>query len=291
MAMALARNRRLPHVLTPCGMLAPGALRRRWWKKMPIRLWFQTRALREANCLQAQSELECQHIRRFGLRNPVALIPAAIPGPAAGGPDAEQFRSDLQIRSSVKVVLYLGRLHPVKGLERLIEAWCRLHLASEEWRLVLAGPDEGGFEEVLRHQIAVAGCADSVLFTGSLDNRQKWGALAAAELFVMPSDFENFGLSIVEAMMAQLPVITTTGTPWKELPEQRAGWCIPPTVEALTATLREALAMSQEQRRTMGRRAAEFASRFRPEQAAADLIHVYEWLLGRSARPSCVRMD
>ena len=291
MAMALARSRRLPHVLTPCGMLAPGALRHRWWKKTPIRLWFQTRALREANCLQAQSELEYQHIRRFGLPNPVAIIPAAVPGPPAHGPTAEHFRSAFPIGSSPKVVLYLGRLHAVKGLERLIEAWSRLRPSSEEWVLVLAGPDEAGFEATLRAQITAAGCGDSVLFTGCLDNQQKWSALAAAELFVMPSDFENFAISIVEAMMAQLPVITTTGTPWKQLPEEGIGWCIEPTTQPLVRALREAMQMTPDKRHAMGARAAAFARRFRPEHVAADLLQVYEWLLGNSSRPACVTIE
>ena len=72
LAMCLSQLRNIPHLLNPCGMLAPGALRHRWWKKAPARLWFQCRALKRAACLQGQSDLEWQHIRRFGLRNPIA---------------------------------------------------------------------------------------------------------------------------------------------------------------------------------------------------------------------------
>ena len=83
-------------------------------------------------------------------------------------------------------------------------------------------------------------------------------------------------------------MITTTGTPWKELPAQGAGWCVEPTVEAVRDALGAALAMSDDARQEMGRRAADFASRFRPERAAADLIQVYQWLLGRRDKPDCV---
>jgi glycosyltransferase involved in cell wall biosynthesis len=107
----------------------------------------------------------------------------------------------------------------------------------------------------------------------------------------MPSDFENFGNAIVEAMLSGLPVITTTCTPWQELPAAGAGWCVEPTVHALALTLREALQMPEETRRAMGLQAAKLAMRFRPEIAGADLIHVYQWLLGQSPRPSCVRIE
>jgi glycosyltransferase involved in cell wall biosynthesis len=210
----------------------------------------------------------------------------------------------------------------VKGLSRLLQAWGRIQNEKAEngsfksrnlesrkqkagerqgdgrwergegtagkWVLVLAGPDEGGYRKELERLVGELGCGGSVVFTGELDDAQKWEALAAADLFVMPSDFENFGNAIVEAMMAGLPVITTTGTPWKELPVAGAGWWVEPTVDAMTVALREALALPEETRREMGRQALTYSARFRPEQAASDLIQVYQWLLGRGAKPECV---
>ncbi|MEI6377824.1 MAG: glycosyltransferase, partial [bacterium] len=156
----LARHRRLPHLLAPCGMLAPGALRHHGWKKIPIRLWFQDRALREAQCLHAKSHKEYEDIRRFGLRNPVAIIPNPIAMPpgreergdgrseregngrqrsdvrgqrsVAGGPvvrgpwsSGQWTRSPSSLGPVVyppRTVLFLGRLHPVKALARLLQA-------------------------------------------------------------------------------------------------------------------------------------------------------------------------
>jgi glycosyltransferase involved in cell wall biosynthesis len=292
LAADLARRRKIPHVLTPCGMLAKGALRHHWWNKVPARIWFQVRALREAACLQAQSEIEVGQIRDFGLQNPVALIPASVPGrPQDRAVSAQEFRSLFQVPAQSRVLLYLGRLHPVKGLSRLVEAWGRLRPHTGDWLLVLAGPNEGGFEETLRSQAGAAGVSDRIGFTGALDHYQKWGALDAAELFVMPSDFENFGLAIVEAMQSGLPVVTTTGTPWQELPAAGAGWWIEPTVDALASTLQEALQMPEETRREMGRQALKYSQHFRPEKAAVDLIQVYKWLLHQAPRPACVRLD
>ena len=295
LAASLAHRRRIPHVLTPCGMLAKGALRHHWWKKTPARIWFQDRGLREAACLQAQSDIEVRQIRDFGLRNPVALIPAAVAGPGGDGvPSGDAFRKQFNIPLGKRLILYLGRLHPVKGLERLVQAWAEIQKSaarsplSSDWLLVLAGPNEGGFEQTLRALASAAGVSERISFTGALDHHQKWGALDAAELFVMPSDFENFGLSIVEAMLSGLPVITTTGTPWKELPAKGAGWWVKPTVDALASALREALDLPEEKRREMGRQALNYSARFRPEKAASDLIQVYQWLLGRAPQPEYV---
>ncbi|MEI7941071.1 MAG: glycosyltransferase, partial [Verrucomicrobiota bacterium] len=224
-----------------------------------------------------------------------------------------------------RTVLFLGRLHPVKGVARLVEAWAEIQIKKAEsiplksrnwesrkqksedrgpwsvvrgpvvrgpwsgdWQLVIAGPDEGGMRPGLEAALRAQGCEESVIFTGELDEQQKWAAYRAADLFVMPSDFENFGNSIVEAMLSSLPVITTTGTPWKELPAQGAGWCVEPTVEAVRDALGAAMAMPDDARQEMGRRAAVLAAKFGPEQVGADLIQVYEWMLGRRDKPECV---
>ena len=155
---------------------------------------------------------------------------------------------------------------------------------------MLAGPDEGGHRRELEAQIARLGCRGSVMFAGELNDPQKWAALAAADLFVMPSDFENFGNAVVEAISSGLPV-TTTGTPWQELPAAGAGWWVEPTVAALAAALREAFQIPEEKRREMGRQALNYSQRFRPARAVADLIQVYQWLLGQSPRPACVRVE
>ena len=349
-AAAQARARGLPHLLAPCGMLMPGALRRRWWKKVPVWLWFQGSALRQAQCIHAKSQKEYEDIRRFGLLNPIAIIPnpIALPpgreergegrsesegngrqrsevrgqrsvaggpvvrgpwssGPSPGSPQSGsplssgQWSRSPSPRSPVvpfsRTVLFLGRLHPVKGLARLIQAWAKIQKpaarspSSLQWQLVLAGPDEGGYRKELERLIGELGCGESVVFAGELNDAQKWEALAAADLFVMPSDFENFGNAIVEAMMSGLPVITTTGTPWKDLPALGVGWCVEPTVGALELALREALQMPEEARREMGRKALDYSAQFRPEKAASDLIQVYQWLLHQAPCPACVRLD
>ncbi|HUM35312.1 MAG TPA: glycosyltransferase [Anaerolineae bacterium] len=294
-----ARQRSVPHLLAPCGMLAPGALRHHGWKKVLSRFWFQDRALRAAQCLHAKSRQEYEHIRSFGLRNPVAIIPNPIAPPPVGGP---LVRGPQSVVPNRRTVLFLGRMHRVKGLARLVRAWAEVQRSavsgrwssgpsSASWQLVLAGPDEGGYRREVEALIEELGCQNSVMLIGELDEKQKWNALAAADLFVMPSDFENFGNAIVEAMLCAVPVVATTGTPWEELKRMQAGWWVEPRVETLADALREALTMPDAQRQAMGQRAFKLADQFRPSRIGADLVQVYQWLLSGAVRPACVRCD
>lgn len=289
-AAVTARRRRIPHLLGTSGMLEPNALRRSRWKKLIVRLLFQDRALREAPCLVSNSEKEITDIRAYGLTNPIALIPNPVFGPEAvtNPVTPEEVRERFPVGRGSRTLVYLGRIHPVKGVHRLAEAWCQVAKSHDSWNLIIAGPDEGGFQSVVEDILRWAGCAASVHFTGSLDDRWKWGLLQQADLFVMPSDYENFGIAIVEALLAGLPVITTTRTPWQILRERGAGWIAEPETEALVAVLREALATEGETLREMGRRGAVLGRNYAPEAVASLLVAVYEWLLGRGSRPECV---
>ncbi|HEY3854632.1 MAG TPA: glycosyltransferase [Verrucomicrobiae bacterium] len=289
LAGQIARARKLPHLIAPCGMLAPGALRHHGLRKQAALVLFQRKILRDAQCLHAKSQKEYDDIRQFGLRNPVAVIPNPISAPS--DPDAasqNQFRLAHNMKPATRILLFLGRLHPVKGLPRLIHAWSNVRDRRHDWTLVLAGPDEGGHRKELESLATRLNCRDQIVFTGELDNSKKWIALRAAELFVMPSDFENFGSSIIEAMSCATPVITTTGTPWKELPSLRAGWYVEPNVQALSHALDEALAMTPENLKMMGQNAAKIANKFRPSDISQNLIGVYTWLLNQDKQPSCV---
>ncbi len=292
LAGQVARERSLPHLLAPCGMLEPGALRHHRWRKMGVLLWFQLRALRECRCLHAKSLKELADIRQFGLRNPVAVFGNPIPlPPPERRKTAADFRNRLQLAGNSKILLFLGRLHPIKGLPRLFQAWSGLCGRHPEWVLVVAGPEEAGHGAVLRAAAAVLPDQGRIHFTGELDEAWKWAALAAADLFVLPSDFENFGNAIVEAMFCGVPAITTTGTPWKELPGAGAGWCVAPTADALAEALGQGLSLSDQERKSMGERAKTVAAPFSVERTTADLLAVYEWLLGHGTKPKCVHED
>ena len=287
-AAQAAATRGLPHIVTPCGMLQTGALRRSGWKKRLCRLAFQDRILKSARCLHAKSAAEAKGIRDFGLTNPVAVIPNPVPVPQdTDRIDCAPFRQGYQL-DDASVTLFLGRVHPVKGLERLIRAWSNVLKKEQRWFLVLAGPDEDGYTARLKRLAAELDCTDRIRFTGALNGADKWAAFKAADLFVLPSDFENFGSAAVEAMAFGIPVITTTGTPWHRLDETGAGWCVPPTAAAVTAALEQAMALDEAARRRMGQAGRKLAAEYQTGRVADALLATYDWLLHDADKPAFV---
>lgn len=290
-AARLSRTRCLPHVISLHGTLATKALQHRGWKKLPVGFWFQNCALSSAACLHATAPKELEEIRAFGVRTPVAVVPLPVevlPLPLAG--DRVELLRCLGLDDDQKFVLYLGRLHPVKGLERLIGAWARLAPTHPGWQLILAGPDEDGFRACLERLIAVEGLSNSVRLVGPVNAAQKAALFADARLLVMPSDFENFGMAIAEALAHGLPVVTTTGTPWSNLASVNAGWWVAPTESAIAAALEEALALPDATLKKMGVRGAELARLYTLEAVSLQLEDLYRWLLGQAPRPEFVSL-
>lgn len=274
----------LPHIVAPCGMLQPEALKHSRWKKQICRLLFQDRVLRKAACLHAKSQAEAEQIRALGFTQPIAVVPNPV-GPPSQTLSPEEFRKQYQIPDK-PCVTFIGRIHPVKGLERLIRAWASQQ--TNTWHLVLAGPDEGGYLATLRKVATSLGCQDRISFPGPLAEDAKWALLRCSHLFVLPSDFENFGTAAVEAMQAGLPVITTTGTPWRQLQQQDCGWWVPPTVGALHEALHDAMALPTTSRQQKGTACQKIGRKFSSDTVAQQLLSVYQWLLQQQDMPESV---
>lgn len=284
----VARSTKTPHVISICGMLAGGAIRRHWLKKLPAKLMFQDRALREAGCLHATSAKELAEIRDYGLRNPVAVIPLPVEIDSPTEQEQRMFDKKHRLTGSKRYVLFLGRIHPVKGLENLVNAWARITNDHPEGHLLIAGPDEGGHKATVEALVTDLGMQGSITFIGVVEGREKWACYGAASLFIMPSEFENFGLAIAEAAAVGLPIITTTGTPWQALHENGGGWWVPNSPEQLAQTLATALAMPDFELRSTGRRAQGLVSPLTVGAVALQFLQVYRWLANREQRPTCV---
>ena len=277
-AASVARCLRKPLVVTVHGMLTPWARNHKKWKKHLAWNLFARRHLDSATLLHATSDSEADGLRVLFPNQPIAVIPNGI--------NRAHVKRNPVLHP--REVLFLSRIHPVKGLENLIEAWARVRPC--DWRLTIAGPDENGHRHLLQRKIDGAGLGDGIRFLGAVEGKAKDDLYSRASLFVLPSFTENFGLVVAEALAAGVPVITTRGAPWNSLVQNRCGWWIELGVPPLEAALREAIGLTDQQRDEMGARGRHFVEQnFTWNTIAAEMREAYEWVLNVGARPSCVR--
>ncbi len=284
-AACIASRLQCPLVISPHGMLEPWALRHHRHRKRIAWVLAERAALGRADLLQAMSSSEAVSFRAARLFQPVVVHPVGIDIPVALPPPQSPERKT-QSRPS-RTCLFLARLHPIKGLPLLLDAWGKVQPAG--WQLVIAGPDQHGHRAAMASLANRLGIDESVAFREPVHGTEKWRLLADADLFVLPSHSENFGVVIAEALTAGTPVITTTGTPWEVLPAHRAGWWVPPDVASLAAALREATTLPPSVLREMGGRGRELArGRCDWSAIAATALHAYRWLLHGGPAPAAV---
>jgi glycosyltransferase involved in cell wall biosynthesis len=272
-----AAGRATPLIVSPRGMLAPAALAFSRWKKQAFWALFQGPAIHGAACIHATSQQEYEEIRGFGLANPVAIIPNGIDLPEAATPQNA-------VPAVERVVLSLGRIHPKKGLARLVGAWSKLESIYPDWRLRIAGPPEFGHDKELR-ALAASLRLTRVSIEGPIYGEAKTVAYQHADVFVLSTLNENFGLTVAEALAAGTPVISTKGAPWSGLEREGCGWWVEHGIESLAAALAHAMAFPREGLKAMGDKGREWMARdFSWECVARDMLDVYLWL-ARSAEP------
>jgi glycosyltransferase involved in cell wall biosynthesis len=238
----------------------------------------QKSALMAASCFHATSVSEYEDIRRMGFRQAVAVIPNGVDVP------------DLPPKfvGSKRTLLFLGRIYPGKGLDVLLSAWGRIQDRFPAWGLRVVGPDDSGYLSKMR-RLARELRIERVEFCGALFGREKWRAYREADLFVLPTSSENFGMSIAESLAAGTPAIVSKGAPWAALESQQAGWWIDIGVEPLVDCLREVLGRTPESLAEMGMRGRRWmAADFSWTQVGQQMGATYRWLLDRADRPNCV---
>ncbi len=262
----LCKKRGIPRVVSVRGMLEPWARKHKRLKKWIAWEVYQRRDLASAACHHVTSAAEAKNVKGFGWKVPICEIPNGVDIPIAAKHSPRISRS--------KIALFMGRIHPVKGLPMLIEAWDRVR--PEGWTLRIAGPDEGGHRIKLEEMIDRAKLSGSCEWTGELAGEAKAAAFRCADLFVLPSHTENFGMAIGEALGYCLPVITTQGTPWKLLETERCGWWVPVTVDGLAAALNDATSKHSDELSEMGKRGqAVMVERFAWRRIAEEFIACY----------------
>lgn len=279
-------GRRVPKIVnSPRGVFAPWALAHHAWKKRLFGVFGgQYAAMRRTDLWHATSEKEYEEIRAAGYRQPVAIIPIGMDLPSVEkreGVGESSGRPDRRL----KRVAFFGRLHKVKAVDNLVRAWSRLVAAesklTDNWELVIAGPDCGSKPELER--IISDGRIPRVRFVGEIKGDEKYRFLSWADVYVLPSLTENFGVTLAEALVCGVPCIASQGTPWSGLVAEKAGCWVPIGIEPLVTALRELMTLTDEERQAMGARGREWIRRdFSWHGVGLKMKAAYEWLLDPS---------
>jgi glycosyltransferase involved in cell wall biosynthesis len=273
-----------PFIVAPRGMLSSAALAFSPLKKRVVWALLQGDVVRRASCIHATSEQEYNEIRDFGLKNPIAILPNGIDIPELDG-------NSLAVTEVGRTILSLGRIHPKKGLDRLIRAWAKVEPAHPEWRLRIVGHDEVGHARELAALTAELK-TQRVSIEGPVAGDAKIAAYREADIFVLPTLNENFAITVAEALANGTPVIATRGAPWQGLTREGCGWWIDHGIEPLAAALTNAMAMGRGALQAMGEKGRAWMKRdFSWDCVAHDMLDIYRWLSLGGEVPSRVRLN
>ena len=276
-------GKRAKLVMSPHGTLSPWALSRARGVKWV--LWpLQRRALAKADLLHATSEQELQQIRTQGFTAPVVVVPNGIDLPLMPVRRAH-------LATHTRTLLFLSRIHPTKGLDRLLHAWAELQTQHPGWRLVIAGLGDAAYVKEVQALASTLG-VQRVEFPGPLYEKAKTQAYFGADLFVLPTHSENFGMVVAEALAHGCPAVVGRGAPWLGLETEGCGWWVDISVPALTAALDLAMQLPPDQLTAMGLRGRAWMARdFGWDALGRKMDAAYRWLLNGGERPAWVRVN
>ncbi|WP_290158574.1 glycosyltransferase [uncultured Duncaniella sp.] len=277
-----AKKHNKPYIVTLRGMLYPQALAHKSAiKKVSLRL-YQAQTLRMAAAIQCTCKEEMDHYRALGFRNPVAIIPNPI--------EVDKYIDKPILKKSTFRIGYLGRIHPRKRVERLIYAMDSLKsILSDNAELLIIGGGDKEYENFLHKEVGRLNLVDKVRFTGFLSGDDKDKAIESLSVLAVPSDFENFGNIVTEALVHGVPVIASKGMPWQELTENGCGWWIDNSQDTIDKTILEAYNLGAETLYKMGVRGRELMLlNYSVEALGQKMKTLYEWILNGGNKPNFV---
>lgn len=294
----IADKYNIPFILTPRGTLEPWSLQQSKWKKKIARLLYQDNDLKRCACIYATAEMEAQHIRELGFKNPICVIPNGI--------ETDGYPCRRDTTKVKKQILFLSRVHPKKGIEVLIDAFSHIHQDFKDWRVLIVGNGEDDYRKTLNARVKEMGLEEQVSIQAPVFGADKIKLYQESSIFCLPSYSENFGMVIAEALSCGLPAITTDGTPWQLLNGQvstmgarldvlgtnkRTGWCIELSVDNLEKALIEAMSMTPMELYDMGQRGSVLVNEnFNYLSVAKMNKSLYEWLITGVNKPVFVQL-
>lgn len=275
-----ARTKNIPCIVSLHGSFmqsavsASGFMKRTWWK------YVLHPAIKKVTCVHATSEQEYEDFRLLGYKNPVAIIPNIFFPPD----NVQNYRKmDNKFR-----VGYLGRLHPHKQVELLIEAWKQL--PYDDGELVIIGQGDDAYTSFLK-SIADTHRINNIKFVGFMDGAEKFMLVSQCNMICLPSKSENFAMVVLEALCVGTPVWASTGSPWKILREAGCGWWSPATIENIKSAIAECKSLKQKELESISQSSKLLVSTiYSSKIIAKQMIDMYEWILGRLEKPDFIHL-
>ena len=268
---------KIPYLATPHGMLEPWALAYKIWKKKLYFNWLEKPALQKASAIQMLASTEAERIKNLDLKPPLVIVPNGIHREDfASLPDPEIFYQQFPETKNKRLIIFLGRIDPKKGLDLLAPAFAQAYQKFPDTHLIIAGPDNTGFLPTAQSYFIKAGCSHAVTFTGMLTGNIKYAALAAAKIYVAPSYSEGFSMSVLEGMAAALPCVITTGCNFPEAGEAEVAIIVNIDVGSIAKAIIQLLEDDQKAK-NLGYRARQFIlDNYTWDKIALKMVSVYE---------------
>jgi glycosyltransferase involved in cell wall biosynthesis len=272
----------VPYVISPRGMLEASAMRHRRWRKAVAFPLLERRNLGRAAFLHATAATEYETLDRLALGVRSVLVPNAVDGVLNREDFAGILRKRIGVRPDVPIVAWLGRIHPIKRLDLLAEAFRQVHEHIPA-HLVIAGPDETGQRQSLEGLLR--GIASDVHWLGELNDAQKRELLSDANVLVLCSNSESFGMSVLEALAAGTPVVVTRTCPWQEVESAGCGFWVEQEAQAMAKALLDILS-DPILAATMGKKAQQLVrSNYSWDVAALKMVKYYSQSIAGALSP------
>ena len=278
------RKTNTPYFIFPHGMLDPWFKQRhpfKHLKKSFYWFWSEYKVLRDAKAVLFTCEQERALARQsfwpYKVKEEVVGC-GTVPPPLEKGNARELFLNKYPHLRNRRLLLFLGRIHPKKGCELVIKAFMKIAKRNSDMHLVMAGPDQIGWQKKLRRLCKRFNIDSNVTWTGLLSGDLKWAAFNAADVFILPSHQESFGIAVTEALSCGVPVLISNKVNiWREIEKDKAGFVASDNLQGVVVLLERWLNLPDNEKDTMRKRAEEcFLRRFTIQKAAQNLIAILQ---------------